>query len=137
MKIQLPQLLILLLLIVFGSACGGSEVLRRLTDQGSSPEGMHAFEGQVFVASTLPVSSRWNQAGWKVSSQSVAGDRTEIPDDCTLYPHQGVDHQWIGNCAGRILIPCDGADHIAVMHTRSDGSTEFIQVAPPPLASAP
>lgn len=103
----------------------------------SLPDGMFAFEGRVFVASTHPANKRWQQAGWQVAAQAIVADGDTIPADCTLYPHQGVDDQWIGSCIGNILIPQDGADHIAVMHTRKDGTTSLIQVAPPPAVSEP
>lgn len=101
----------------------------------SQPDGMYAFEGRVFVASTHPANRRWQQAGWHVATQAIAADRDTVPADCTLYPHQGVDDQWIGSCTGNILIPQDGAEHIAVMHTSKDGTTTLIQVAPPPAVS--
>jgi hypothetical protein len=103
----------------------------------SSPEGMYAFKGRVFVASTHPANKRWQQAGWQVATKAIVTDGDTIPEDCTLYPHQGVDNQWIGSCVGNILIPQDGADHIAVMHTREDGTTSLIQVAPPPVMNGP
>jgi hypothetical protein len=101
----------------------------------SQPNGMYAFEGRVFVASTHPADRRWQQAGWHVATQAITADRDTVPSDCTLYPHQGVDDQWIGSCTGNILIPQDGAENIAVMHTNKDGKTTLIQVAPPPAVS--
>jgi hypothetical protein len=101
----------------------------------SLPDGMFAFEGHVFVASTNPANRRWQQAGWHVATQAIVADRDTVPADCTLYPHQGVEDQWIGSCTGNILIPQDGAEHIAVMHTTKDGTTTLIQVAPPPAVS--
>lgn len=96
----------------------------------ASLEDMILFEGNVFVASTKPVVSRWQLAGWEIArnGNSIAGD--QVPPDCTLYPHEGVEDQWIGSCTGSTYVPTDGANHIAVMHTDLDGSTELIQVAP-------
>lgn len=98
----------------------------------SPPDGMLVFEGTVFVASTQPIAARWTLAGWRIASRQQAAEGDQVPSDCTLYPHQGVDDQWIGSCSGYIFIPKDGASHIAVMHTRSDGNTVMVQVAPQP-----
>jgi hypothetical protein len=98
----------------------------------SPPEGMLVFEGTVFVATTQPIADRWEFAGWLIASRQQGIEGDQVPTDCTLYPHQGVDDQWIGSCSGYILIPKDGASHIAVMHTRSDGNTVMVQVAPQP-----
>ena len=96
-----------------------------------------AFEGRVFVASTKPENNLWQSAGWQIATQPVAGGEESVPADCTLYPHQGVDDQWIGSCTGYTYIPREGANHIAVMHTQPDGTTIMVQVAPPPAADEP
>lgn len=72
----------------------------------------------------------WQIAGWQVSNQTIDTNNSDIPQDCTLYPHHGVSNQWIGSCAGYILIPRNGAKDIAVMITDVNGSTDLIQVAP-------
>ena len=101
-------------------------------EQGNSlPQGMLAFDGRVFVASTRPSSKRWHLAGWQIADTPIAGEGESLPADCTLYPHQGVDNQWIGSCSGHTFIPRDGANHIAVVHTSQDGTTTLVQVAPP------
>ena len=101
------------------------------------PEGMLAFEGSVFVASTEPLLGRWHMAGWQIASQSLAVVDDQVPMDCTLYPHQGVEDQWIGSCSGDILIPKDGANHLVVMHTPPGGNTTLVQVAPTPDTNGP
>lgn len=88
------------------------------------------FEGIVFVASTTPFSKQWEAAGWKIAKNTETIDDNQVPQDCTLYPHRGVEGQWIGSCPGPTYIPTDGANHIAVMHTALDGSTSLVQVAP-------
>lgn len=93
---------------------------------------MIPFNGSVFVAVSEINHEVWNKAGWKISDQSIDTDTQEVPENCTLYGHKGVDGQWVGRCRGKVLIPKDGAKHIAVMHTSLDGSTILIQVAPPP-----
>ncbi len=103
----------------------------------SLPAGMVAFDGLVFVASTEPIPDRWQLAGWRIGSQSQATDDDQVPPDCTLYPHLGVEDQWIGSCFGYILVPKDGASHIAVMHTPPDGTTILVQVAPQPDSEGP
>jgi hypothetical protein len=92
---------------------------------------MIAFQGQVFVASTRPKFQRWYIAGWKVAKKPMRKAEESVPVDCTLYPHLGVEDQWIGSCSGFTSIPRDGANHIAVMHTDEDGTTTLVQVAPP------
>ena len=106
-------------------------------DDRSLPAGMVAFDGLVFVASTEPIPDRWQLAGWRIGSQSQATDDDQVPPDCTLYPHLGVEGQWIGSCFGYILVPKDGANHIAVMHTPPDGTTILVQVAPQPDSEGP
>jgi hypothetical protein len=106
-------------------------------DDRSLPAGMVAFDGIVFVASTKPVPDRWQLAGWRIGSQSQATVDDQVPPDCTLYPHLGVEDQWIGSCFGYILVPKDGASHIAVMHTPPDGTTILVQVAPQPDSEGP
>lgn len=103
----------------------------------SLPAGMVAFDGIIFVASTEPIPDRWHLAGWRIGSQSQATDDDQVPPDCTLYPHLGVEDQWIGICFGYILVPKDGASHIAVMHTPPDGTTILVQVAPQPDSEGP
>jgi len=141
----LTTILILIAVSLVASACSDSgQLISGVRDQNksafadqSTPEGMLAFEGRVFVASTKPVNARWHLAGWQVADQPVVGEEDSVPTDCTLYPHQGVDDQWIGSCSGNTFIPRDGANHIAVMHTQPDGTTKLVQVAPPPVASEP
>ena len=91
---------------------------------------MVPFEGLVFVATTELDEYLWQIAGWQVSNQTIDTNNSDIPQDCTLYPHLGVSNQWIGSCTGYILIPRNGAKDIAVMITDIDGSTDLIQVAP-------
>jgi len=91
---------------------------------------MVPFEGLVFVATTELDEYLWQIAGWQVSNQTIDTNNSDIPQDCTLYPHHGVSNQWIGSCAGYILIPRNGAKDIAVMITDVNGSTDLIQVAP-------
>ena len=141
----LTTILILIAVSLIASACSDSgQLISGIRDQNkspftdqSTPEDMLAFEGRVFVASTNPVNTRWQLAGWQIAVQPIAGDEESIPADCTLYPHLGVDDQWIGSCAGYTFIPRDGAHHIAVMHTQPDGTKQLVQVAPPPVANAP
>jgi hypothetical protein len=96
------------------------------------PEDMVAFEGSVFVASTKPEGNHWVRAGWQIARKSLKFEVDQVPVDCTLYKHLGVEDQWIGSCSGYILIPRDGANHIAVMHTQPDGTSILVQVSPPP-----
>ena len=98
----------------------------------STPQNMVAFEGTVFIASIQIVAERWKMAGWRVGNQPLNTENQEPPADCTLYPHLGVENQWVGSCSGYILVPRDGARHIDVMLTAEDGSTTLVQVAPPP-----
>jgi hypothetical protein len=107
------------------------------TDERPLPAGMVAFDGIVFVASTDLIPDRWKLAGWKIGSQSQATDNDQVPSDCTLYPHLGVEDQWIGSCYGYTFVPEDGASHIAVMHTPPDGTTILVQVAPQPDSEGP
>lgn len=107
----------------------------RISNQSGSnnvPAGMITFNGSVFVAISELNRNVWRQAGWLISDQLIDTDTQEVPEDCTLYGHKGVEGQWVGRCRGRVLIPKDGAKHIAVMHTSQDGNTTLIQVAPPP-----
>jgi hypothetical protein len=108
------------------------------TEVNLSPsEGMLLFEGSVFVASTKPLKGRWQLAGWQIASRSMAISDDQVPVDCTLYPHQGVENQWIGSCSGTTFIPKDGASNIAVMHTPPGGNTILVQVAPTPDIGMP
>ena len=91
---------------------------------------MVPFEGLVFVATTELDEYLWQIAGWQVSNQTIDTNNSDIPQDCTLYPHHGVSNQWIGSCTGYILVPRNGAKDIAVMITDVNGSTDLIQVAP-------
>ena len=106
-------------------------------DDRPLPVGMVAFDGIIFVASTEPILDRWQLAGWRIGSQSQATDNDQVPRDCTLYPHLGVEDQWIGSCYGYTFVPEDGASHIAVMHTPPDGTTILVQVAPQPDSEGP
>jgi hypothetical protein len=123
------------------SACAGSTStvsignIQSVSESTSSE--LVAFDGKVFVATTKPDHQHWLSAGWQISSQVVTGDEDSVLTDCTLYPHQGVDDQWIGSCSGSTLIPREGARHIAVIHTASDGTTRMVQVAPLPVANSP
>ena len=98
----------------------------------SVPDAMRVFEGEVFVASTKPKTGLWKSAGWRIAKHPHSADGVEVPSDCTLYPHKGVENQWIGNCSGFIYIPIEGAKHIAVILTHPDGNTTHIQVSPIP-----
>ena len=102
------------------------------SSQSYTPEGMVAFEGTIYVALTEPIESRWQSAGWRISDQPLDTDAQQAPADCSLYPHSGVQNQWVGACRGYVLVPQDGADHIAVMITNPDGSFTPVQIAPPP-----
>ena len=113
-----------------------AKVISILDDQ-SLPDGMVAFDGIVFVASTEPIPDRWQSAGWSIGSQSQATDDDQVPPDCTLYPHLGVENQWIGSCQGHTYIPKNGASHIVVIHTDLDGDTTLVQVAPQPDSKGP
>jgi hypothetical protein len=106
-------------------------------DDQPLPEGMVAFDGIVFVASTEPIPARWHSAGWRIGNQSQATDDDQVPSDCTLYPHLGVEDQWIGRCHGYTFVPKNGASHIAVIHTNPDGVTILVQVAPQPDSEGP
>ena len=136
---------ILLILSLISSACSDSSmVIGRRKNANSAlvsaqlkSGNLLIFEGEVFVASTRPEKNRWQSAGWQISEQFVTGGDELVPANCTLYPHQGVDDQWIGSCSGYTYIPRDGARHIAVMHTQPDGTTKMVQVAPPPVAAEP
>jgi hypothetical protein len=113
-----------------------SETITIKADQ-SPHEGMLAFDGSVFVASTRPTASLWHLAGWQIARQSLTVEVDQVPMDCTLYRHLGVEDQWIGSCSGHTLIPRDGANHIAVIHTQPDGTSILVQVAPPPDSNVP
>ena len=95
------------------SHSSGTEIISVNADN-VPPEGMLAFEGSVFVASTEPLPGRWRMAGWQIASYSLTVVDDQVPMDCTLYPHQGVEEQWIGSCSGYIFVPEDGASHIAL-----------------------
>ena len=71
------------------------EVNHSKVDQ-SFQDGMVVFDGIVFVASTEPIKDIWQLAGWKISNRNQATDDDQIPTDCTLYPHQGVEDQQRG-----------------------------------------
>jgi hypothetical protein len=112
-----------------------------LTSSGSAPanprEGMVAFEGNVFVATTELDTGLWQSAGWSIGQDPVSTDPADLQADCTLYPHAGVENQWVGRCRGYILIPQAGARDIAVMVTDESGGTMVVQVAPPPTGVQP
>ena len=115
------------------NAAAPAEVLTSAAGPAASPrEGMLAFEGSVFVATTELVGSLWQAAGWSIGEEPVSTDPADLPADCTLYPHAGVENQWIGRCRGYILVPQAGARDIAVMVTDEAGGTTMVQVAPPP-----
>lgn len=97
-----------------------------------APQGMVAFDGSLFVASTRVIPDQWRLAGWRIADQPIDTDAQTAPPDCTLYPHLGVSDQWVGSCNGHVLIPQTGASNIAVILTNPDGSTTMVQVAPPP-----
>lgn len=96
------------------------------------PGRMVSFYGYVFVAVSELNREAWDGTGWSISDHSIDTDSQEVPEDCTLYGHKGVDGQWVGRCRGNVIIPKDGAKHIAVMLTDQGGGTTLIQVAPPP-----
>ena len=98
------------------------------TNEDSSD--MVAFDGVVFVATTDLDEYLWQIAGWRISEQVLDTENSDIPQDCTLYPHHGVSDQWVGSCSGYTLVPRNGAKHIAVMVTDDNGSTNMVQVAP-------
>jgi hypothetical protein len=122
--------------LIYNPQSSASKVIS-VKDDRSLPAGMVAFNGKVFVASIEPILDRWQLAGWKIGSQSQATDNDQVPSDCTLYPHLGVEDQWIGSCYGYTFVPEDGARHIAVMHTPPDGATILVQVAPQPDSERP
>jgi hypothetical protein len=93
---------------------------------------MLPFNGEVFVATSAIISDLWLQAGWSIGDDPIDTDTQEVPLDCVLYPHLGVENQWVGSCSGKVWIPKNGAKHIAVMLTGSNGETTMVQVAPPP-----
>lgn len=128
-------ILVFLLFLSLLSACStyqGKSNGDQTNKKSFIPQGMITFEGNVFVASTNPLPGRWQLAGWQIASRSITIEENQVPIDCTLYPHEGVEDQWIGSCSGNTLIPEDGASHIAVMHTPTDGNTIMVQVAPTP-----
>jgi hypothetical protein len=115
------------------SAAVPAEVLASASGPPASPrDGMLAFEGSVFVATTELVTGLWQAAGWSIGEEPVSADPADLPADCTLHPHAGVENQWFGRCNGYILIPEAGARDIAVMVTDETGGTSMVQVAPPP-----
>jgi hypothetical protein len=125
--------LVLMFTLVLFSACSNFEGEHSIPNQKNlSPKGMLSFEGSVFVALTKPSPKLWELAGWQISRNSVQVAEDRVPKDCTLYPHEGVEDQWIGSCTGSTLIPQNGASHIQVMQTLPDGNTILIQVAPTP-----
>lgn len=115
------------------SSSAPADVLASAAGLPSSPrDGMVAFEGSVFVATTELVTALWQAAGWSIAEEPVSVDPADLPVDCTLHPHAGVANQWFGRCRGYILIPQSGARDIAVMVTDEAGATTMVQVAPPP-----
>jgi len=132
---SLLVVLLFILSLLMLSACStftDSTKSNQSNNKSTIPQGMITFEGNVFVASTNPSPGRWQLAGWQIASRTMTIEENQVPTDCTLYPHEGVEDQWIGSCTGNTLIPKDGASHIAVMHTPPDGNTIMIQVAPTP-----
>ena len=126
-------ILVLLMTLMIFSACSTFQDVHNSSNQKSIiAHGMLSFEGRVFVASTKPAPGLWQSAGWQIARNSMTIADDQIPVDCTLYPHKGVEDQWIGSCTGNTLIPKDGASHIQVMHTPPDGKTILVQVAPTP-----
>jgi len=110
------------------------------TGEASSPSSnteIVSFRGSVFVAASMLVPDLWQPAGWRVSNQPVDTDSVDLPADCTLYPHLGVVNQWVGRCNGNVLVPKNGADHIAVMVTDENGENTMYQVAPDPGNNQP
>lgn len=107
------------------------------SSNGPAAQDMVAFRGTVFVATSGIVESLWKLADWRISDQPIDTDENDLPVDCTLRPHAGVVNQWVGRCAGDILIPKEGAQHIAVMLTDENGQVTMIQVAPDPGNSQP
>lgn len=131
-KSHFSKIVFLFTLILF-SACSTFQGDHNITSQKRHiPQGMVSFEGSVFVASTKPSPELWELAGWHIAKNSMKVAEAQVPGDCTLYPHEGVEDQWIGICIGNTLIPQDGASHIQVMHTPPDGNTIAVQVAPTP-----
>lgn len=103
----------------------------------ATAQDMVTFRGTVFVATSGIVESLWRLADWRINDQPVDTDERDLPADCTLRPHAGVINQWVGRCAGDVLIPKQGAQHIAVMLTDENGQVTMIQVAPDPGGSQP
>jgi len=144
-KRSILVLVLLMMMSLLASACSNTpyptgnrkDGKPALNDSSSTVDDLLAFDGSVFVASTRPLHHLWQAAGWRIAAQPADGGEGSIPVDCTLYPHQGVDDQWIGSCSGRTYIPRAGASHIAVMHTNLAGSTQMVQVAPPPVSNDP
>ena len=129
------SLLVLLIATVMVSACSTHQDVKipgQSNNKTFIPQGMMIFEGSVFVASTKPSPGPWQLAGWQIARNSMTVADNQVPKDCTLYPHEGVEDQWIGSCTGNTLIPKDGASRIAVMHTPPNGNTILVQVAPTP-----
>jgi hypothetical protein len=94
--------------------------------------GMVSFQGSIFVAASGLIGREWQNAGWRIGERALDTETRDAPVDCTLYPHFGVENQWIGRCKGSILVPEAGAAHIAVMVTGPDGAATMVQVAPRP-----
>jgi hypothetical protein len=133
MKIYAKSIIYILVFLMTTSACSTFQGVRSSTNQKSIlAQGMLSFNGSVFVASTKPTPGLWQSAGWQIARNSMTIADDQVPVDCTLYPHEGVEDQWIGSCKGNTLIPKDGASHIQVMHTPPDGKTILVQVAPTP-----
>jgi hypothetical protein len=118
-----------------------SETVEVLSSVSRNPaparEGMVAFEGNVFVATSELHTDLWQSAGWSIGQDPVSIDPVDMPADCTLYPHAGVKNQWVGRCRGYILIPQAGARDIAVLLTDDSGGTTVVQVAPAPTGVQP
>jgi hypothetical protein len=115
------------------AAAAAPQPIARTSSQPDD-QGMIAFQGNIFVAASGLIDQSWQNAGWQIGKQPLDTDAGEAPADCILYPHLGVENQWVGRCKGSILVPAAGAAHIAVMITGSDGETTMVQVAPTPAS---
>lgn len=108
-----------------------------LSTDDAAAQDMITFHGTVFVATSSIIESLWRLADWRISNQPIDTDEKDLPVDCSLHPHAGVADQWVGSCAGEVLVPKAGAQHIAVMLTDENGQVTMIQVAPDPGGSGP
>lgn len=137
MIVKTKQWIVMLLLVLWSSSsCSpidSKDTLRKEAQAANSSNGaFYTFDGLIFIATTQPKATLWESAGWVVSEQSMNHDAQDLPINCTLYKHEKVVNQWFGRCAGTVIIPQMGAEHIVVVVTNPDGSQMLIQVAPPP-----